>query len=133
MARNDLGIPAITKRVNQVGGVLRRRVLVKDTTAGQVKYPAAANAGALDGVTIDDAENGKGVPLYQSGYAEIEASAAIAHGAAVNVADATGRIKAVSEAGGTAINLVGYAEEAAGAAGDVIMVDIRQFGERYTA
>jgi hypothetical protein len=130
--RNDLGVPAVTKRVNQTGGVLRRRVLVKGAADGEVKYPAAANAAGIDGVTIDDALNGDGVPLQQYGYAEIEAMGAIPIHSRVNIGDATGRIKALSEAASSEVNLVGIAEQAALAAGDIIMVDIRRLGELDT-
>jgi len=126
--RNDLGIPAVTRRVNQAGGVANRRVLVRGPGAFEVQNPAGANAGNLAGVTIDKADTGKGVPLQQDGYAEIEAAGVIAVGSRVNVADNVGRIKAVSEAAASEVNLVGIAEQAAAAAGDVIMVDIRRFG-----
>lgn len=132
--RNDLGIPAVTRRMSAAAGAARRRVLVKSAANPlEVQNPAGANAGSLAGVTIDRADAGKGVPLQQSGYAEIEAAGPIAVGARVNVADNVGRIKAVSEAAGTAITLVGYAEQPATAAGDVIMVDIRQMNEQTVA
>ena len=61
------------------------------------------------------------------GISRVVASGAISRGAYVNIANAQGQIKAVSEAVGTYINVVGIAIDAASNAGDVIRVLVMPF------
>jgi hypothetical protein len=60
------------------------------------------------------------------GISRVVASGAITRGAYVNIANANGQIKAVSESG-TMINVVGIAIDAASNAGDVIRVLVMPF------
>lgn len=135
---NTLGIARRTKRFKGAEGAGARRVLVNGDAENEAKNAGGANAGSLAGVTWDSAKDGESVALQEYGYAEIETSAAIAYGADVNVAADggnaanRGRIKAVNEATGTVVNLVGKAEQTATAAGQRIRVNLRRFGQQIT-
>lgn len=132
MTWNLAGTSPVPYKVNQTGGVTKRRVVVEHgTNPLECKLPGAANAGGIAGVCRETVSDGDHVALQQYGEAECVASAAIGVGASVNVADTAGRVKAVSEAGGTAINKVGTALTAATAAGDIITVRLEI--ARYTA
>jgi hypothetical protein len=70
---------------------------------------------------------GRNIRTRILGISRVVASGAIARGAYVNIANAQGQIKAVSEAVGTMINVVGIAIDAAVNAGDVIRVLVMPF------
>jgi hypothetical protein len=70
---------------------------------------------------------GRNVRTRLFGISRVVASGAITRGAYVNVANAQGQIKAVSEGVGTYINVVGIAIDAAANAGDVIRVLVLPF------
>ena len=70
---------------------------------------------------------GRNIRTRMFGISRIVASGAITRGAYVNIANAQGQIKAVSEAVGTMINVVGIAIDAAVNAGDVIRVLVMPF------
>lgn len=130
---NTLGIARITKVVADAAGVEAKRVVVNGAAKMTVQNPAGANAGNLAGITFDSASDGGDVALSEYAYPEIESAGAIPVGSEVNVADAGGRIKAVNEAtAGTVITLVGVAEEEATVAGQLIMVNLRRFGQTRT-
>lgn len=132
MTWNLAGSSPVPYKVNQSGGVTKRRVLVEHgTNPLECKLPGGANAGAIVGVARETVADGDHVAVQQYGEVECVASAAIALNANVNVADAQGRVKAVSEAGGTAIQKVGTALTAATAVGDIITVRLEL--SRYTA
>ena len=103
-------------------------VLVNGPAAGECQLPAGANAGNLAGVSYGKADPDEAVALSEHQYAKVRAAGAIPLHSRVNVADVQGRIKAVNEAGGTAVTLVGVAEEAATAADQEIVVNLRLFG-----
>ena len=65
---------------------------------------------------------GRNIRTRMVGISRVVASGAITRGAYVNIANAQGQIKTVSEAVGTMINVVGIAIDAAVNAGDVIRV-----------
>lgn len=138
MSYNTLGIARVTKTFRGAEGCKKNRVLVNGDAPGECENAAAANAGSLAGISFDFAKDNEGVALSEHGYQHIEVAGAVAYGADVNVAAdggdpaMRGRVKAVNEIGGTVVNLVGTAEEAATAQGDTIRVNIRRFGERIT-
>ena len=70
---------------------------------------------------------GRNIRTRMFGISRIVASGGITRGAYVNIANAQGQIKAVSEAVGTMINVVGIAIDAAVNAGDVIRVLVMPF------
>lgn len=110
-------------RVTTSGGVAAARVVVADTASGTCKLPAAANAGAILGVTVHaQSESGRSVTVRKNGIADVTAAGAIAAGAPVNIHGATGKVKAVSESSGTKVQCLGFAETAASADGDIIEV-----------
>lgn len=129
---NTLSIARQTKTFRGEEGAKRNRVLVYGSEPGDVVNPGAANAGKIAGVAFDDAADGVGVALSEYAYPEIETAGAVNYGDSVNIADTGGRIKTVSEAAGTAVNLVGIAEEAADEAGQKIMVNVRDMGKQIT-
>jgi len=109
--------------VNQSGGVGAYLVVVQATNAGEAKLPAAANATGILGVTVHSQSlTGANVAVRKAGIARVTAAGVIALGAPVNIAGASGKVKAISEGAGTKINCLGFAETAAGADGDVIEV-----------
>jgi len=133
--------------------VLKSTVLVVGVAngAGYAAAPGAANAGKIVGVSLEDVcENdinpwvggvaqiqtgqapaagartllGRNISVAKDGIVPVIAASAIAAGDWVNINDAQGRIKTVNEAGGTLVNVLGMAETAAAAAGDVIRVSV---------
>jgi hypothetical protein len=117
-------------KVTTADGVLANRVVVAGAASGECALPAAANAGSILGVTVfSQSEVGRSVSVRKAGTVEVVAAGAIAVGAPVNIADNLGRVKAISESSGTKVQCVGFAENAATAAGDVIEVML-SFHER---
>jgi hypothetical protein len=109
--------------VTDTGGVAAHQVVVQGTNAGECALPAAANAGAILGVTVhSQALANQSVAVRKAGIARVVAAGVIALGAPVNIAGNTGKVKAINEAGGTKINCVGFAETAASGDGDIIEV-----------
>lgn len=104
--------------------IAARRAVVRATTAtNTVTMPTGPNAGAIAGITMHTQNDaGRAVSVRKAGIAEVVAANAIAIGAPVMIADTNGRVKAVSETAGTKVEIVGYAETAATAAGDVIEI-----------
>ena len=70
---------------------------------------------------------GRNIRTRIFGISRVVASGAISRAAYVNIANAQGQVKAVSEAVGTYINVVGLAIDAAVNAGDVIRVLVMPF------
>ncbi len=110
-------------RVATPGGVSANRVVVQGARVGECAVPGAANAGAILGVTMhSQSQPGRAVAVRKAGIAEVVASAPIAVGSPVNVAGASGKVKAVNETAGTRVNCIGFAETAAAADGDIVEV-----------
>ena len=118
-------ISPVSRRVKQTGGVPKYRVVVDGPGTREVQLPGAANAGSIQGVTLDKCDNDANVAVQNAGDAICIAAGAIAKGAQVNVADNQGRVKTVSEGAGTDVNKVGVALEAAAALGDQVMVGLQ--------
>jgi hypothetical protein len=111
--------------IEDSGGVGAYLAVAQGTAAGTAKLPGAANAGAILGVTVHSQSlQGANVAVRKAGIARVKAAGAIALGAPVNIAGTSGKVKAVNEAQGTAVNCLGFAETAAAADGDVIEVFI---------
>lgn len=109
--------------VTDAGGVSAHRVVVQGTNAGECALPGSANAGAILGVTVHaQSLQNQNVAVRKAGIARVTAAGAISLGAPVNIAGTSGKVKAISESSGTAINCLGFAETAASADGDVIEV-----------
>ncbi|MCL5271152.1 MAG: hypothetical protein M1457_11545 [bacterium] len=109
--------------ITDEGGVDACKVLVQGTNAGEAKLPAAANAGAILGVTVHGQTlQGANVGVRKAGIARVVAAGPVGVGTAVNVAGTSGKVKAIDEVAGTKINCLGFAETAAAADGDVIEV-----------
>jgi len=110
-------------RITSTGGTGANRVVVQGASAGECSLPAAPNAGAILGVTMHTQSTpGRSVSVRKAGIAEVVAGGVIAVGAPVNIHGNTGKVKAVSEAPGSKVNCLGFAETAAAADGDIIEV-----------
>ena len=112
-------------KVTESDGVAAHRVVVQGTNAGECALPAAANAGAILGITVhaQSVEN-HNVAVRKAGIARVVAGGAVAVGDPVNVSDATGKVKTIDEDADTKVNCIGFAETAASDDGDVIEVFI---------
>lgn len=109
--------------ITETAGIAAYRVAVQGTNPGEAKLPGAANAGAILGVTVhSQPRQGGHVAVRKAGIARVVASGAVALGAPVNLAGASGKVKAVSESAGTKVQCLGFAETAAAADNDVIEV-----------
>lgn len=132
---NKLGIDRQQKIYRNAAGTALERytVLVNGPGEAECQLPGAANATSLAGVAYTGVNADDAVALSEHNYEKVRAAGAIALGARVNVADVQGRIKAVSEVAGAVVTLVGIAEEAATAADQEIVVNLRLFGTQATA
>lgn len=132
---NKLGIDRQQKIYRNAAGtaLARYTVLVNGPGEAECQLPGGANATSLAGVSYTGVAADDAVALSEHNYEKVRAAGAIALGARVNVADVQGRIKAVSEAAGSAVTLVGIAEEEATAADQKIVVNLRLFGTQATA
>jgi len=109
-------------RISNIGGASSAKVVVAGD-AGYCALPSAANAGKILGVTVtSQTEAGRALSVRKAGTAEVTAAGVIEVGDPVNIADNTGRVKTVSETGGTKVQCLGFAETAAAQAGDIIEV-----------
>ncbi len=112
-------------RITTGGGVAANRVVVQGSAAGECILPGGANATSILGVTVHgQSTSGRNVSVRKAGIAEVVASGAILAGAPVNIHGTTGKVKAITEASGTKVNVIGFAETPASADGDVIEVFI---------
>ena len=94
--------------------------LVKMGTSDRTVTLATAPADAIIGVVNETAiALGERVDVVRMGIAWGEAGAAIARGAPLT-SDATGRVVTAAPAAGVNNRIIGFADEAASAAGDVI-------------
>lgn len=106
---------------NYVAGadLTRFRIAKYDTTAGQVVLASAATD-AFAGVIAELSPlSGQRVDIAKAGIAPVEAGAAFAQGAPLT-SDAQGRAIAAAPATGANVRFIGFAEEAATAAGDIV-------------
>ena len=127
---NTLVIARQTKVFRGAAGFGKKRVVVNGPASGDCQAPAGANAGNLAGVTFDSAVDGDAVALSEHGYEKIRIAGPVPIFSRVNVADVQGRVKALSEAAGTVVTLVGVAEEAGTQADQEIVVNLKKFGTR---
>lgn len=111
--------------IDETSGVGAYLVVVQGTNAGEAKLPGAANAGKILGVTVhSQTRQGGHVATRKAGITRVTAAGAVALGAPVNIAGTSGKVKAINETAGVAIECLGFAETAAAADGDVIEVFI---------
>ena len=112
-------------KITDAAGVSAGLVVVQGTNAGECKLPAAANAGAILGVTVHGQSlQNQNVAVRKAGIARMVAAGEIALGAPVNVAGTSGKVKAISETTGAKVNCVGFAETAASDDDDILEVFI---------
>ncbi len=97
--------------------------VVQSTADYHVTLPGTPNAGAFLGVTLDSVlAAGESIPVVLMGTAWVQASGAIAAGAALVIANATGQVEAASSV--TAPNVIGIALSSTMAAGDLVLMQI---------
>ena len=112
-------------KITDAAGVSAGLVVVQGASAGECKLPAAANAGAILGVTVHGQSlQNQNVAVRKAGIARMVAAGEIALGAPVNVAGTSGKVKAISETTGAKVNCVGFAETAASDDDDILEVFI---------
>jgi hypothetical protein len=112
-------------KITNKGGVPAGRVVVQGDLDGECILPAAANAGAILGVTVySTSVQNQNVAVRKAGIAHVEAAGPILAGEPVNIADWEGRVKRVDELGKTKINCLGFAETSAAEKGDAVEVFI---------
>lgn len=116
--------PSLVKSYVAEAAVLPYRIVKFGTADGQVQQTAAA-ADACIGVANELGQDTAGarVDVIQSGIAEVTAGAAVTRGALV-MSDASGRAITAAAAAGTNVRYVGVALANAGAAGEIIPVDV---------
>jgi len=111
--------------VAQSGGVPAFRVVVQGTNAGECVLPSAQNGDQILGVTVHAQDQNRNVAVRKAGVARVEAAGPVAVGLPVNVAGNTGKIKSIAnETQGVKVKVLGFAETASLADGDVIEVFI---------
>jgi hypothetical protein len=99
------------------------RVVVAADNPGECRLPATANAGAILGIAVTGQTiPGRALAVRKAGIAQVLAAGAIPYGAPVVIAGNTGKVRAITEAEGTTVQCVGFAETAALADGDLIDV-----------
>ena len=112
--------PQLWKSYN-AGAAIAAYTLVKYSAAETV-VAAAASTDAIIGVSHDiAAASGERVDVAHDGIVFVVAGAAVAQGALLT-ADASGRAITAAPAAGSNARIIGFAIEAATAAGDVIRV-----------
>ena len=79
---------------------------------------------------IPSTAQGEEVQVIRHGISRCVASSAVSRGDELNIADNQGRVKTVSESAGTLVYVVGFAEDAASAAGDVIRVLVSPYNKK---
>ncbi len=123
-------------KITDAGGVDKFLAVVRDG-AGAVKKPTGAGVGLCVGFTQEkQATQNRSVRVKVAGYTFAVAAAAITAGDAVDINGTTGKVRsaqarlAAATAGAAeVVNVVGYAETAAGADGDMIEVRIAIFSK----
>lgn len=118
--------PLTVKSMVAEAAVLPNRVVKFGTSDGNVVQAAAATdalVGVADG--LGQATAGSRVDVVMSGIAEAEAGAAITRGALLTT-DASGRVIAATAAGGSNVRIIGAALVSAGAAGEIINIQVGQ-------
>ncbi len=121
-------------KIEDAAGVGQYLCVVQGAAEGGCKKPAAANATKFLGVTQEEQTNqNKGVAVRKLGITRVVASGVIAAGDFVNIAGATGKVQscqaAVDAAAGAfaQTNVIGMAETAAAADGNIIQVTLCPF------
>ena len=110
-------------KIEEVSGVGAYYALVQGQMVGEAKLPEVSNAGKLLGLTVhSQTRQGGHVAVRKAGIGRATAAGPIGLGDPVNVEAATGKVKAIDEAAGTAIQCLGFAETSAAKDGDVIEV-----------
>lgn len=121
--RDGVDVPSAANALNFVG-VAQESILpngFNDYVSGiyQITSGTAWPANAVPASAL-----GRSIAYRMAGITRVIAAAAFVTGARLNIADSQGRVKAVSEAGGTEVQEVGWALDAATQTGDVVRMMI---------
>lgn len=109
-------------RLAEGAGILFGLAVIDGTAYPQAKLPTAAGQRGL-GFALHDAAAGAQLDVQTDGIAIGIASAAIAAGAYVEIAGASGKVRAITAGVTTATHIMGRAKTAAAADGDQISID----------
>lgn len=124
-----------TYKIEDAAGVAVYRAVVYGAAEGGCKKPTAAGEGKFCGITQQaQATQNRSVPVKDDGISFAVASGVIAYGDAVYVGDNTGKVASCQTAlaaglanPASVLYVIGFAETAAGADGDIIKVRIQPF------
>jgi len=102
--------------------ISRYRVVVHSGVTGHVKLPAAQDAAAIVGVTQHATDaSGDAILVRRQGITKVEVSSAnVTKGVALRIYDIRGMVDRQAAAWASGDGVVGYAEEASAASGDII-------------
>lgn len=101
------------------------QALVYSASEGHATTTTTQNATGFFGVSLDQAASGASVPVVRVGTAWVTASGAIPVGEPVVLSATAGAVDPASAlASGTVANVIGTADSAATAAGDLILVKL---------
>lgn len=109
--------------VNQTGGVARYKAVVQGPNDHECAYAAAAGAGKFLGITQEDKDDNETANVRMLGISFASASGAIAAGVDVGIGDTVGNVADVATL--TTPVTIGQALTSASAAGDLILVFIK--------
>jgi hypothetical protein len=105
------------------GSLGAARVVVAADRPGECRLPIGANVGGVLGITMhSQPSSGRAVAVRKSGIATAVAAGPIPYGAPVVVADATGRVRAITDEQGTRMQVVGFAESECWGDGQMVEV-----------
>ena len=105
-------------------------VVVEGANPGGAALPGGADVNFM-GVTLEDGALGEYRPIaVDGGIVRITASAAIARGAEVSIANVAGQIKTSAPGAGINSVVVGIAQDAAAALGDIIGVILTRYSKQ---
>jgi hypothetical protein len=123
---NLQGTSPKARRVADALGTVKGCAVVQGANSREVVRPSAANV-RIEGIALYVSAQNEHVAVQDMGEAVCIAASAIAIGAEVNVADTTGRFKAVSEGAGVVAQVCGRAKTAASASGDQFTLEINRY------
>ncbi len=111
-------------------GVAQNSVIpsgVSDYSSGQYNIVSGT---AWPSNSIPAAGQGEEIQVIRHGISRCVAAGSINRGDELNVADSQGRVKTVNETAGTLVYVLGFAEDAASNAGDVIRVLVSPYNKK---
>lgn len=101
------------------GALTAKAAIVLDNN-NKANMPGGANAARFGGVCQAAAADTMPARIAAGGIVEVIAAAAFNPGELLTIADNTGKVQKAGATAGTVYNVIGIANEAAGASGDIV-------------